>query len=235
MADPSSSRAAPLRNKRIDRLLWRKSKAINAVLCGTNRYTELSARFREAILGTHSHDHNVAASVQVLLTSWQPTAILRKITLIIVSAFNGKALGHSPHVGKEILEDKPAITNRDTAATIVWVRTNMWIGASIPHVEPRSILSTALAATSVAVRLAAVMRVTSAAFRVAFNQVAISDYFFFPTIASAFAEDRTTRRPSGIFKNQKPRVSNANFADVFCHFVNIPCGVFLRQGKMQYG
>jgi hypothetical protein len=65
-----------------------------------------------------------------LLKSSRPLAVVRFIIAVVVFPFNHCSFRLFSHVGQEVLEAFPALTNRNTPASIVLPSVVSWIGAT---------------------------------------------------------------------------------------------------------
>lgn len=81
---------------------------------------------------------NVVALINALLFSRRPSAILWGIWAVVIDAFNAVfGSGPAPHVSKELFERFfPAITNKNPAPAVVFIRLVGRIAAAFSHVHP---------------------------------------------------------------------------------------------------
>lgn len=76
------------------------------------------------------------APVVGLLSMGGPSAIVGRISGVVVDAIQCASLRAWSHVGKEVLESLPALTNGDTAAPILGIGRVGWIQTAATHLDP---------------------------------------------------------------------------------------------------
>jgi hypothetical protein len=80
------------------------------------------------------------SSVKCLFTLRRPTTVVRRIGTVIVSTIQCHFIWRITHVGIEIFEAvEPLFADRDASASIVFVRPDLWVGASCLHRFPTAI------------------------------------------------------------------------------------------------
>ena len=116
------------------------------------------ARFNSAFARPYAYglslaegrDHQVISFVVRLLYICSPTAIIRLIVAVkIVSLYRMLWRGLRAHVFDEIKEIEPALTDDDSAATVVSIESGARVSASSKHIGPCSILGRGFPVTSI--------------------------------------------------------------------------------------
>lgn len=83
---------------------------------------------------------NIALLVSRLLRRSYPTAVARLITFIVVNSINAvQRRRRLTHVGKEIVERLPALTNSDAAPAVSVIVRIRRIFATTPHLAPSAV------------------------------------------------------------------------------------------------
>lgn len=117
------------------RLFWRHSSFEATVKCGCNHsiLTGKNAQVRSNSEG----GHNVgSACILALLDGCLPSAVARFIIPVVVDASNGCSGRSVPHVGKEVLEARPAFTDLDSSSAVMFKAVFSRVLASSPHSLP---------------------------------------------------------------------------------------------------
>lgn len=82
---------------------------------------------------------DVGSLVVSLFNLRNPSAIFRRVVSVIVRAVDRHARRFFAHVREEILELRPAFTNRDAATAVILVIVRIGVRAARMHVTPRTI------------------------------------------------------------------------------------------------
>lgn len=80
-----------------------------------------------------------SSGVEALLLGGSPSAILRAVVASIIDPLKGHTFRRMPHVGKEVLELVPSLTDADSTRTVFFEAGNARIMASTNHVVPAAI------------------------------------------------------------------------------------------------
>lgn len=97
----------------------------------------------------------IVASIPSLFDGRSPSAIVRRVALIIVDSFNRVAIGRQAHVDNERFEGiTPASANTNATSTVGRKVFGLWIVAAVLHRVPREIRSSSRRiATAITARL----------------------------------------------------------------------------------
>lgn len=102
--------------------------------------TQLCRPFGNELALSVPLDPSVAAVVSVLYSMSRPTAIVRRVPLVIVSAFKGVSRRWScSHVGTEIVKGEPSLAHANTSRSVVLELVVIWIAATLNHMRPRAV------------------------------------------------------------------------------------------------
>ena len=93
-------------------------------------------------------DKSSVSSIFGLLFSGGPSAIFRAITFLVINALYTKSIWSFTHVAQKIGKVKPAVTNCDAPATVIFVRLASLVGASFFNPLPYLVSGSALSAQS---------------------------------------------------------------------------------------
>ena len=91
------------------------------------------------------------SSVQVLLLSCRPSAIIRIIPAIVIDAIEGQPCGAFAHIDDEIPEIAPPFTDGNTSPAVVVEARVVPVVASVDHVKPRIVCTASLSVSCVSV------------------------------------------------------------------------------------
>src|SRR6478736_6735859 len=81
----------------------------------------------------------LARSRCAVLFRCNPSAIARLVIAVVVDAVNLLAFRHFPHIGKEVVEQLPPLTDLDTPPAVVLVLLGLWVHAPTAYVGPDAI------------------------------------------------------------------------------------------------
>ena len=97
------------------------------------------APLNQASLASSHRNIAVAGPVLLLLSRRCPAAIARLVVPIIVDTVEAGARRALPHVGKEVLEAIPALTDADTPASVAGVLRVVGVKTPLPHRAPDNV------------------------------------------------------------------------------------------------
>lgn len=175
-------------------------------------------------------DDHIGSFISSLLHWCGPMTILWRIRTVIVDAIQLMVRRWAQaHVGKEMIEQTPSITHRDTTGSVVWIARRMGIQASGFHGTPDVILWCLCAAMSKAVafsKMAAAFQILTRCFsvqaatrlNVAVPQITQANGCAIPTGTTASDQAFPTRCASDYSFNSKTSSSQSNQISVGCAF-----------------
>lgn len=114
----------------------------------------LGQRLRDAL----DLDPTVGPKVVVLLEQRGPAAVCRLVVPVVIDAVDREvrplgppSRGSQSHVGEEIVEDIPALADMDASTAVIFPVLVLGVGAPVPHLAPRVVLSRQASISAVAV------------------------------------------------------------------------------------
>lgn len=145
----------------------------------------------------------ITSLISSLFFTRGPFAVARLVAFRVVLALNGKPWRFFSHIGQKIRKRLPALTDRDTASSIIFEICAFGVGATSNHIQPHFIDRCGVTASCVAVCSTTISQKlavkTSTGTSGSGYQITILNFFLIPAIAQTQATPFELSRwhPSG--------------------------------------